>query len=95
MKYAQAKESSDTLDPDVIEHLKSFLVKTYEPVTDPTKADHHLSTHALYGKFQRIYPGTGYTPADIATMLTEFGFVFCDYGDMLLEWMLKDKERLD
>lgn len=86
-------KARDEMVSDLVIELRKVLLENYEPVTDPTKADFHLSTKEIYDKLQRVIPGKkNFKPSDVAAWLHASGFKFRDYGFLQFEWLLKIKE---
>lgn len=89
------EKETDEIYSGLLNELKNYLAKNYEPVADPAKADFHLSTLEIYNQLQRLLPVEKFKPADVATWLHSAGFKFWDYGYMQFEWMLKTKISLN
>lgn len=76
----------------MIWNLKEHIRVNYLPCKSPQEADFHCTTSEVYEKLLAIFPNTDmFTLSDVATWLNEGGFVFCDFGNMRLEWLFKHK----
>ena len=87
VKYAELYDKLDKIN--LIESIKEFLLKYYQPVADPLKANLHFTTEEIYHQIQELYPSDQFTAADVAIWMKAGGFTFWDFGEMKFEWLLK------
>lgn len=72
------------------EQAKSFLLDNYEP-GDDIREGITLTTAEVFSRLQSHVPSEHYTVTDVASWLSEEGFMTYDKGHMKFEWMLKKR----
>lgn len=73
----------------LLDQVKQFLGQYYHPAFSLDDADMHLSTQEIYHQIQKLYPSFEYSQETIAQWMQELGFIFLDFGEMKLEWLIK------
>lgn len=75
----------------ILDKIKEFLGQYYFPAYSLEEADLHLSTQEIYSQLQKLYPSYDYSPETVAQWMHELRFIFQDFGDMKLEWLMKKR----
>ncbi len=83
-----AKGPGDALIVEIQNHFRLH----YEPATELSDCEMHISTTAVYNKLQALFPSPYYGPADVATWLKQLGYRWIDVGGLKFEWLIK-KQR--
>lgn len=74
----------------ILNKLKEYLLAYYKPVRNPADADLHYSTSEIHQQLLKIFPNELILTGDlVSTWLHNGGFIFYDFGEMKLEWLMK------
>ena len=75
----------------ILKKIKSYLINYYVPVSDPKEAEFHYTTSDIHQQLLKLFPHEFLTPDLVANWLHNGGFIFYDYGELKLEWLMKKK----
>ena len=80
-------------DSQIVLKLKKFILDNYIPCYSAREADFSCTTTEVYNKLLDIFPHHDFTITQVVEWLDEGGYIFCDFGNMRIEWIFKHKNN--